>query len=79
MVRHAKLDRIDMHLLDPELVAKLTLLFRTAIGHHMPALGSVGHDLPGLCDTITLLHSFLRFQLWHNVSFILLAPCHFKF
>ena len=67
MVRHAKLDRIDMHFFDLQLVPGLTLRFRTAVGHHMPALGLAGQDLPVLGDAITLLHGFLRLQLWHNV------------
>ena len=61
MVRHAKLDGIDMHFLNRQLATGLPFRFRAAVGHHMPALGSVGHDLPVLCDAITLLHGFFRF------------------
>jgi hypothetical protein len=71
MVRHGKLDRIHMHLLDLQLVAGLPLGLRAAVGHHVPALGFAGHDLPVLRDPVSLLHRFFRFQLWHDVSFFL--------
>ena len=52
---------MDMHRFHAQFPAELTLLLRTAVGHHVTAQCLVGHDLAVLRDAVTLFHGFLRF------------------